>query len=174
MMMMRSRLVRLLGVTLLLAVVAKDAEAQRRCTKGIPCGGSCIAATKTCRVGAPSSEPTREPTPAQPSQPALPTQPPAARDPLANAPGSSAQSVATGGVIHGSMAEAFRMAIGWRAEVQNARPADDWLREGSVLEVRADYLVINAGGRAVRIPFTSIAYFYGSATSAATLVVVLR
>ena len=35
-------------------------HAQRRCVKGIPCGGTCISATKTCRVGAPpASEPTR-------------------------------------------------------------------------------------------------------------------
>ena len=33
-------------------------EAQRNCVKGKPCGNSCIAASKTCRIGTPSSTPT--------------------------------------------------------------------------------------------------------------------
>ena len=28
-----------------------DAVAQKQCKKGIPCGNSCIAANKTCRIG---------------------------------------------------------------------------------------------------------------------------
>src|SRR5690606_32842978 len=40
--------------TALLAVAAADATAQKRCTKGIPCGNTCIAANKTCRVGSPT------------------------------------------------------------------------------------------------------------------------
>ncbi len=35
----------------MLVFVASSASAQRSCKKGIPCGGSCIAATKVCRVG---------------------------------------------------------------------------------------------------------------------------
>jgi hypothetical protein len=35
----------------ILSVLPLRLEAQRNCTKGIPCGGSCIAATKTCHVG---------------------------------------------------------------------------------------------------------------------------
>lgn len=38
-----------IGAVLLLA---SPAEAQKQCRKGIPCGNTCIAATKTCRVGA--------------------------------------------------------------------------------------------------------------------------
>jgi len=34
-----------------LTVSAASADAQRNCKKGIPCGGSCISATKVCRVG---------------------------------------------------------------------------------------------------------------------------
>jgi hypothetical protein len=37
----------------ILLLAASSAEAQRNCKKGIPCGGTCIAANKTCRVGAP-------------------------------------------------------------------------------------------------------------------------
>lgn len=40
-----------LGCLGLLLAVASSAAAQRRCTKGIPCGNTCIAATKTCRIG---------------------------------------------------------------------------------------------------------------------------
>jgi hypothetical protein len=40
----------LFGLTLL-ALLNTTASAQRRCVKGIPCGGTCISATKTCHVG---------------------------------------------------------------------------------------------------------------------------
>lgn len=40
-------------------LTATSAEAQRRCTKGIPCGNSCIAADKVCRAG--TSPAPREP-----------------------------------------------------------------------------------------------------------------
>lgn len=43
-----------LGALLLLALPT-PIQAQRNCKKGIPCGGSCISASKTCRAG--SSEP---------------------------------------------------------------------------------------------------------------------
>jgi hypothetical protein len=43
---------RLAAITALaLLTILSDALAQRRCRKGIPCGGTCIAANKTCRVG---------------------------------------------------------------------------------------------------------------------------
>lgn len=48
-----------------IALVASPAEAQRRCTKGIPCGNSCIAANKVCRVG--TSPAPREPAPREPA-----------------------------------------------------------------------------------------------------------
>lgn len=43
----------LLVVALLLPFVS--AEAQKNCKKGIPCGNSCISATKTCRIGSPTT-----------------------------------------------------------------------------------------------------------------------
>lgn len=39
-----------LAATILLFAAA-TAEAQKNCKKGIPCGGTCIAANKTCHVG---------------------------------------------------------------------------------------------------------------------------
>lgn len=36
---------------LVIALFATSAEAQKRCVKGIPCGNSCISASKTCRIG---------------------------------------------------------------------------------------------------------------------------
>lgn len=42
---------RLLGVVALLLLIAVPAKAQRNCKKGIPCGNSCISASKVCRVG---------------------------------------------------------------------------------------------------------------------------
>jgi hypothetical protein len=34
-----------------LALLALDADAQKRCTKGKPCGNTCIALDKDCHVG---------------------------------------------------------------------------------------------------------------------------
>ena len=35
-----------------LSITTPDhAEAQRNCRKGIPCGNTCISATKVCRIG---------------------------------------------------------------------------------------------------------------------------
>ena len=48
-------LILLLSLTLL---GSTRLEAQRNCVKGKPCGNSCIAASKTCRIGTPSSTPT--------------------------------------------------------------------------------------------------------------------
>lgn len=68
---MRRLLSVLLGLVLLLTA-SVDAQRRRpRCTKGIPCGNTCIAATKTCRIGT-----TADPSPAPPPpsvQPALAT-----------------------------------------------------------------------------------------------------
>ena len=38
------------------------ANAQKNCTKGIPCGNTCISASKVCRVGTPTRTLTSEPT----------------------------------------------------------------------------------------------------------------
>ncbi len=35
-----------------IALAATPADAQRRCTKGIPCGNTCISADRVCRIGA--------------------------------------------------------------------------------------------------------------------------
>ncbi len=51
-----------IGLLLAAAVLAAaPAQAQKKCVKGIPCGNTCIAANKTCRVGTPAASPTREP-----------------------------------------------------------------------------------------------------------------
>lgn len=44
-----------------IALTATSAEAQRRCTKGIPCGNTCIAADRVCRIG--TSQAPRDPAP---------------------------------------------------------------------------------------------------------------
>lgn len=67
-----ARFVALLG---LLLAIATPASAQN-CKKGIPCGNSCIAATRTCRVGqgtaraAPGSPGAKQPAANLPPQPA--------------------------------------------------------------------------------------------------------
>lgn len=44
-------------VVLLSVLLPATVTAQRQCKKGIPCGNSCIAATKVCRIG---TEPARD------------------------------------------------------------------------------------------------------------------
>ena len=57
---MRCALFAFLGLSLL---VVSNAEGQKNCRKGIPCGNTCIAANKVCRIGTPSSPPTTRPSP---------------------------------------------------------------------------------------------------------------
>ena len=52
---MRCALFGFLGLTLL---AVGNAEGQKNCRKGIPCGNTCIAANKVCHIGAPSTPPT--------------------------------------------------------------------------------------------------------------------
>ena len=49
------------------------AEAQRNCTKGKPCGNSCISRDKVCRIGAPLSESAASPQSEKSSAPAART-----------------------------------------------------------------------------------------------------
>jgi hypothetical protein len=68
---MRRSLFTILGLSLL---VASNAESQKNCRKGIPCGNTCIAANKVCHVGTPSTPPTASPAPARSdSTPVAPT-----------------------------------------------------------------------------------------------------
>ena len=55
---MRRALFGILGLSLL---VVGNAEGQKNCRKGIPCGNTCIAANKVCHVGTPSTSPTTSP-----------------------------------------------------------------------------------------------------------------
>ena len=57
---MRRALFTCLGLTLL---VLSNAEGQNNCRKGIPCGNTCIAANKVCRIGTPSTPATTPPLP---------------------------------------------------------------------------------------------------------------
>jgi len=59
---MRRALFGLFGLSLL---VVSNAEGQKNCRKGIPCGNTCIAANKVCHIGAPSTPPTTSPAPAR-------------------------------------------------------------------------------------------------------------
>ena len=57
---MRYALFTCLGLSLL---AVSNAEGQKNCRKGIPCGNTCIAVNKVCRIGTPSARPTATPTP---------------------------------------------------------------------------------------------------------------
>jgi hypothetical protein len=51
----KSALFTFLGLSLL---VVSNAEGQKNCRKGNPCGNTCIAANKVCHIGTPSTPPT--------------------------------------------------------------------------------------------------------------------
>lgn len=40
-----------IGLAVMLGLLPHVADAQRQCKKGIPCGNSCISASRTCRIG---------------------------------------------------------------------------------------------------------------------------
>ena len=67
---MRYALFTFVGLSLL---VVGSAEGQKSCRKGIPCGNTCIAADKVCRIGTPSAPPTTSPTPATDNSTAVAT-----------------------------------------------------------------------------------------------------
>lgn len=56
-----------LFTTLALLLLATPAASQKRCVKGIPCGGTCISASKTCHVGSGSATARRPTSPARPT-----------------------------------------------------------------------------------------------------------
>src|SRR5688500_1538957 len=64
------RILAALAVALLVPVAL---DAQKNCKKGIPCGNTCIAATKTCRISS-----TPAPAPTASADPAAETSPQAA------------------------------------------------------------------------------------------------
>jgi len=57
----RRTLFTLLGLFL---IALSNAEGQKNCRKGIPCGNTCIAANKVCHVGTPANPPAASPAPA--------------------------------------------------------------------------------------------------------------
>jgi hypothetical protein len=55
-------------VALAFVLVPSVADAAQRCRKGIPCGNTCISATKTCRVGPGTATRASEPPPSRPER----------------------------------------------------------------------------------------------------------
>lgn len=45
------------SVLLALLLIAPPALAQKRCKKGVPCGNTCISASKTCHIGSSAPAP---------------------------------------------------------------------------------------------------------------------
>jgi hypothetical protein len=131
--------------------------AQRRCVKGIPCGGSCIAANKVCRVGAPTPTPT-----------------PAAKDTVRPAQPLATPSVAATALVSPVAADSARILpprvpgaydsfvealVPWRSKlVQMRNSSETTSLRGTLLllEVHPGHLVItNSIARAI-IPYSSI------------------
>jgi hypothetical protein len=65
-------------VAALCVLLPASLAAQRQCKKGIPCGGTCIAANKTCHVGTKSSGAARTPDPGPALSTATSADPPSA------------------------------------------------------------------------------------------------
>jgi hypothetical protein len=80
--MSRSRV--LLVLLPLMVTLHRQAEGQKHCRKGIPCGNSCISASKVCHIGGGETAPPQQPV--RPSE-ATPVAPPEAERWLAQAHG---------------------------------------------------------------------------------------
>ncbi len=101
--------------------------AQPRCTKGKPCGNSCIAVSKTCRIGTPAARPA--PPPAQ-----APTSPPAQAQPLAVGavevperdvrPGSGVEIVLPGNRFSAMLSVVDQAGNRWMVQEYRSGPAN--------------------------------------------------
>ena len=155
----------------ILAGLSSVASAQRNCKKGIPCGGSCIAASKVCRVGLPTPTTTRDTV--KPTAIAPPTATPLA---VQGATTSTALPTRSPGV-YDAFAIALREWSGHSVTVRNSADPQA-LRPPAVLSaVESDYLVILAGPNRIMVPYSSIEMAYSDGAPTATsafLVIVMR
>lgn len=152
------------SVALILLVVAfSDADAQRRCTKGIPCGNSCISAGKTCRVGTGTAV-------------AAPREPPRAAPPRADSispvrlqperlvPPDTGPSIAaiTSKTLAAALGPLKAAGAFVPVRIYGLQKNERWMEQGELLEVQADHLIVIAQNSRLRIPFTSIQILYTS------------
>lgn len=90
---MRSSLT--VAIVVAVALAPEQASAQRNCTRGIPCGNTCIAAGLTCRVGT-------TPPPPPPKPAAAPAAPPvklAAADPVETPAAANTVALVPAGMV---------------------------------------------------------------------------
>jgi hypothetical protein len=79
-----------IGLVALITATAAPVEAQKNCRKGIPCGNTCISASKVCRIGSATARSAGEqPTP----PPARPSAAPASLAPTPQTPAPSRPEV---------------------------------------------------------------------------------
>lgn len=148
---------RVLFAVVVLLVSPVAVEAQRNCSKGKPCGNTCIARDKVCRVGAPPA--TTAPTPPASSRPstAATSQPQTLAVLRLGAPSGTYVLAAMldagqrGLIIHSSTLTITQSNFSIRSEVQyspaSGRPATEGQREvqqhTGPYEVRADTLFLS-------------------------------
>jgi hypothetical protein len=147
------------------------AEAQRNCVKGKPCGGTCIAMNRTCRVGQLPPEPKATQDTVRPTAIA-----PAA-NPIAPVPEIQTPLPLRSPSIFGEFATALREWRGQTVIVRNSADAIAFRPPLLLADVFSDYLVVLAGGTRAMLPFTSIEMVYSDrpVTSAgAVLTIVVR
>ena len=160
---------RLLVTVALLLAAPSIAEAQRRCTKGIPCGNTCIAAGRTCHVGT-TPTPTRQDS-TQATTPASITSQPAYPSVISGAP-----AAAPGTLVPppSRLAGALQLFRGAYAEIRNAPISDKWLEHAKIKDVVDDHLVLVADEKTILIPLSSVVMFYSQGTYLGQLTIVLR
>lgn len=127
-------------------------RAQRNCKTGVPCGGSCISASKACHVGA--------------------SAPAAGKDtvrPIGSVPPkwSLSESTTTKTLpapsfsgLYADFVEALRPWLLRSVVIRNSGGDDRTLRDARLAGIKSDHVELTAAGVHIMIPFSSIEMVY--------------
>lgn len=141
----------------LVALWSNPAHAQR-CTKGIPCGGSCIAASKTCRVGAPPATKA----PAAMATDSLREASLRRQDSILLASRNRRDTVAAVALPVSAFLSRMKLDLPLPLSVSviSSEKQGEWMKEATLTELQPDYFVVERGPLLARIPLSSLLYWY--------------
>jgi hypothetical protein len=144
---------------LLLLVAPTLLAAQRRCVKGIPCGGSCIAANRVCRIGAPEPDSRTAKDTLRPSAPAV-----SAQSALIQSRPETVFVQPPLPAVSPSLYESFVAALlPWRSkpvQLHNSSETVSLRGPALLVEVLASHLVLSNSINRAMVPYSSIEMVY--------------
>ena len=169
------RLRKLVIAVMLGVCVTAPAAAQRRRSSGssrhpgtgIPCGQSYISASKTCHIA-----PTTVPPDTTPAAPVLPVAVVGTAAPMNS--GLSQSSTAPPLGIYPEFLVPLEGMIGFRALLRNTPISDGWIKAARIVEVHPDHLLLVADDKQIRLPLSSIEFYFIDPKDSGSVTLVLR